>query len=329
MNKFITKLSTDAVAVARRVPFDARPFAAQVAISKTHNTAPGRVAITGAMLALAIGATPASAAKVEGVHMVETQSPSNSLQVKAAPPAYCPPNERVIGGGGFIVSGSLKPTLTTLRPFRRYDGTRDAYVVTAAETAPGTTANWQVKAYAMCAKPLPGLHIVQSPSGPVSSTPRQDAAAVCPDGQRVIGTGARISAISGDVVLQVARPSGPGDIARAQAHEDADGYSGTWSVIAYAICAPPPDGYDIVFDASPLRDSQDIKVAGAYREEGCKGGRQLLSSGAAITNVAPGNVSLYGIFPWVDVQQTQAVAVENTPTSVDWDFIVATSICAS
>ncbi|MDX6533514.1 MAG: hypothetical protein QOF68_1258 [Gaiellales bacterium] len=284
------------------------------------------VALTGA---LAIAATPASAAKVEGVHMVVTQSPSNSQQVKLAPPAYCPPNERVIGGGGAVVSGSLKPTLTGLRPVRLYDGTRDAYVVTAAETAPGTTANWQVNAYAMCAKPLPGLHIVQSPPIPASSTAAQATAAVCPGGERVIGTGARISTISGDVVLHVARSSGPGDIARAQAHEDADGYSGTWSVTAYAVCAPPPDGYEVVFDPSPLRDSEPIKVAGALRQEGCTGGRQLLSSGAAITNVAPGNVSLYVILPWVDFQQTYAVAVEHTPTSVDWDFIVATSICAS
>ena len=244
----------------------------------------------------------------------------------------CPPGKRVIGGGGWVQEiGPItrKPALTQLRPLEQYNGPRDAYMVTAAETTPGTTGDWWVQAYAMCANPLPGWHIVQATTTQ-SSQPMQATAAVCPSGERVIGTGARVSTSTGDnayvgeVVLQVARPSGPGDIARAQAHEDANDFPLPWSVTAYAICVAPPPGYQIVFAESPARDSESTKLAFAP----CPGGKRLHSSGAAITNVAPGNVSLQGIFPDLDGGETQALAVENTPTNVDWDFIVATAICA-
>jgi hypothetical protein len=115
---------------------------------------------------------------------------------------------------------------------------------------------------------------------------------------------------TGNVVLQVARPSGPGDIARAQAHEVAGGYTGKWSVTAYAVCVPTkPAGYQVVFGESPERLSESSKHAGAS----CPIFKRLLSSGAAITNIAPGHVSLQGIVPEDTNDYTYASAVENTP----------------
>ena len=301
----------------------------------SRSRTPRGLTLAGAMAvavcgALGLGAAPASA--VPGLEMVRSPaSATNSLPSKTVV-AYCPPGKRVIGGGGWVQEiGPItrKPALTQLRPLEQYNGPRDAYMVTAAETTPGTTGDWWVQAYAMCANPLPGLHIVQATTSQ-SSQPMQATAAVCPSGERVIGTGARVSTSTGDsayvgeVVLQVARPSGPGDIARAQAHEDANDFPLPWSVTAYAICVAPPPGYQIVFAESPARDSESTKLAFAP----CPGGKRLHSSGAAITNVAPGNVSLQRIFPDLDGGETQALAVENTPTSVDWDFIVATAICA-
>jgi hypothetical protein len=292
------------------------------------------IALAGPMLAvtcgLAMGATPASA--VEGVHRVDAPSVTNSSSPKTMT-AYCPVNERVVGGGGWVSDTSpstLKPTLTELRPnhIADVDGILDSYVVTAAETAPQTSLNWSVTAYAMCAKPIPGISIKTASTPLWSSSSVQATAAVCPAGQRVIGSGAKSSNSSGNVVLQVARPSHPGDIARAQAHEGAYGYAGYWNVTAYAICAPPPSGYEVVFDESPLRASELVKVAGSAPNAGCTTGKRLLSSGAAISNVAPGNVSLQRIYPYVAFQQTYATAVENTPTALNWDFIVASSVCA-
>jgi hypothetical protein len=269
-------------------------------------------------------AEAATTAAVSGVEIVQSYSAYNSLSPKRAI-AYCPANKRVIGGGGAIPrygsdTSILKLTLTELRPVRLYDGTRDAYVVTGAETPSGTTVSWQVFAYAMCANPLPGLNIVSKSTTP-SSNSMQATAASC--GGVVIGTGASVSTRTGNVVLQVARPSGPGDIARVQAHEVPAGYSGSWSVTSYAVCVPTkPAGYTIVFGESLRRGSETVKVASAS----CPVGTRQLSAGAAITNTAPGHVALLQIIP--GGRGTGAVAHEHTPTSLNWDFIVATAICA-
>jgi len=290
-------------------------------------------AFAGLVLAVLCTLAPAArAAAVEGVHLVPSAPLTGSWSPRTVT-AYCPFGERAIGGGGSItdtIPSSRKLALTQLQPFHITgdpDGTSAGYTVTAVETAP-TNLNWSLTAYAMCAKPIPGMNIYTSPPQPASSAPVRATAAVCPAGQRVIGTGARSSDSSGQVVLQVARPSHPGDIARAQAHEVPSGYPGSWTVTAYAICAPPPSGYEVVVDESGLRASEPVKEAGGSPVEGCTGGRQLLSPGAAISNIAPGNVSLNTVFPYVAVQQGYAVAVENTPTLLNWDFIVATSVCS-
>ena len=263
---------------------------------------------------------------VSGVQVVQSQPSASSSQSPKKAIVYCPAGKQVIGGGGKISDFGAtpwKPALTQLQPVRLYDGARDAYVVTAAETPPGTTTNWQVQAYAVCANPLPGLHIVSVSTTPSSSSV-QATAASCSGGW-VIGTGGKISTASGNVVLQVARPDIRGGIARVQAHEVATGYTGTWSVTSYAVCVPTqPAGYEVVFGESQARLSEAVKSAGAS----CSAGKRLLSLGAAITNTAPGNVSLYAIFPGGTGQQTVARAVENTLTSQNWDFIVATAVCA-
>jgi hypothetical protein len=276
-----------------------------------------------------VGATPASA--VTGLHKVTGPlSPIDSQSPKTVR-AFCPPGEDVIGGGGqvFAVSAvdSAKVTLTQLQPVQRGGSRLAQYVVTGAETTPGITGNWWVQAYALCvpASSLSGYQIVPEVTDP-SSKPVQATAAVCPGGKVVIGTGGRIiqARDTGQVVLQVARASGPGDIARVQAHEDADGYAGIWRVVSYAICVNPLPGYRVVFRESPERASESIKSAVAE----CPGDTRVHGAGAAITNTAPGNVSLQVVYPFNDLKRVRALAVENTPTNQNWDFIVAAAICA-
>jgi hypothetical protein len=143
----------------------------------------------------------------------------------------------------------------------------------------------------------------------------------------VIGTGGESSTVRGEVFLQVVRPDRPGGIARVQAHEDVDGYAENWSVTAHAICADRPNGYEVVFAESELppgTESRDNKSATAI----CPANKHLFGSGAAVTNVAPANVNLQAIYPSTDERSTLAVAIENTPTDQNWDFIVASSVCA-
>jgi hypothetical protein len=199
----------------------------------------------------------------------------SSLSPKTAR-AICPPGKRVIAGGGAIYQpgvGSIKRTaLTELRPVFRYDGTNDAYVATAAETPPGTTENWLMAAYAVCADPLPGMFMVAYTTSPSSSS-EQTASAGCP---WVIGTGGRISTSSGRVVLQAVRPTATGDLARARAHEVAGGYTGTWSVTAYAVCvSTKPAGYEVVTERSSQRLSEPYKAVSVT----CPYGKQALSPG--------------------------------------------------
>jgi hypothetical protein len=269
-------------------------------------------------VAAAIGASPAVAA-VDGVHRVEARSVTDSSPRKSVR-AFCPAGERVIGGGAEIDSASHRITLTEARPDL---GTLDAYVVSAAETPNQTALGWSVTAYAMCAKPIAGLNLAVASSSHSSAT-RQATAAVCPSGQRVIGSGAEIDDKSGHVALQVARPSHPGDIARAEAQEAHAPHPGAWHVTAYALCAPTPAGYEVVFGESLLRGSEGLKTAFAR----CAPFKQLLSSGAAISNLAPGQVALRTMRPETPFRRTVAEATETSPLAASWDFIVASSVCA-
>jgi hypothetical protein len=286
-----------------------------------------RVLVLGALLTLLSGAlsgapSAAAATIVSGMERVSESSPEDSLSPKLVV-AYCPAGKRVIGGGGEIdfKGGDPNAAFTQLRPVLRIDGTRDAYVVAAAETPPGTTDEWELYVYAMCADPLPDMFMVTRTSS-LSSSSVQTSLVGCP---WVIGTGARISTASGRVVLQAVRPSGPGDRARATAHEVPSGYAGTWSLTAYAICTQTkPAGYTVVVGESAQRMSETHKEAIAQ----CPADRRLLSAGAAIANTPPGHVSLDEISPSSSQQRTYASAVENTPTNLNWDSIVATAICA-
>ncbi|MEI4234473.1 hypothetical protein [Roseovarius sp. D22-M7] len=306
----------------------------------------------GYLLSTVLLAAPFSAAEatssITGLERVFSPQPSGDSQSPKSALAQCPSDKQVIGGGGWVHAvtrpqenlglpessselaeapnvaqaegaGGERLVLTQLEPYQ------DGYQVTAAELAPGTDVDWWVQAYAICADAgsLSGQQVVSSAT-PLSSQSAQQAIAVCPEGKRTIGSGARINAPEDKVVLQVARSSGPGDIVRAQGSAAPDGINRDWNVVAFAICVDPPPGYEIVYGESDERESEASKLAVAE----CPGNKRLHGAGAAITTDAPGNASLQLIYPFDDLRRVQAFAVENTPTDQNWDFIVAQAICA-
>ncbi len=245
--------------------------------------------------------------------------------------AYCDPGQVVVGGGGWaFVPGSADDpnavTLFQLQPATSLNGSgRQGYAAGAAEAGPGVSGEWWVEAYALCADPITGHRIVASPTVSNTSDPVQKADAVCAAGEKVLGTGARVLNTSTEVGLQVARADALGVLTRAQAHEDANGFSGSWSLKAYAICARQPQGYEVRTGESSERGSEPIKDAHAS----CSTGKRMISTGAAISNVAPGNVSLQVLYPTSGGRSMDAYAVENTPLFDSWDFIIARGICVT
>ncbi|MFI7547132.1 hypothetical protein [Actinoplanes sp. NPDC049599] len=271
------------------------------------------------------------AAAVTGIEKVTSPVSAVDSQQTHTARAECPAGKWVVGGGGWAfavaAADSAKVTLVQARPDHRSDGSRDSFVATGSETTAAMTGDWWVQAYAICAGPS-GLsgYTVATGHTPVTGSPAAaEAQAVCPGGTRAIGGGARIVNPGRDVSLRISRASGTGDIFRAGAHEDADGYSGAWGVDAYAVCVNAPAGYQVVTTASAASDSEAEKLALAE----CPAGTRVHGAGAAISNTAPAGVSLQVIYPFEGLHEVQGFAVENTPVGQDWDFIVAQAICAA
>ncbi|MFY1672724.1 hypothetical protein ACN27G_22635 [Plantactinospora sp. WMMB334] len=283
------------------------------------------VAQVGVQLA---GAGPAAA--VTGIEKVTSPVSSIDSQQSHTARAECPAGKWVIGGGGWAfavaAADSAKVALVQLVPEHRTDGTPDSFVATGTETTAAMTGDWWVQAYAICASPsgLSGYQVARSQNSATSSPPELEAVAVC-GSRRALGGGARIVNPGRDVALHMSRASGSGDIFRASAHEDANGYAGNWTVDAYAICVNRPAGYQVVTTPSAESGSESEKIAFAE----CPSGTRVHGAGAAISNTAPGGVSLQVVYPSNALDYVQAFAVENTPVSQDWDFIVSQAICAS
>ena len=128
----------------------------------------------------------------------------------------------------------------------------------------------------------------------------------------------------GFVGLQVMRASLATDFIYAQGHEEST-YSAVWYIVAYAVCAMRPSGYEIEQGASPEEDSEPIKVADVQ----CDTGKRIYGLGGALAFDASSHTSLIKLGePFLDDRQSFATAVENSSTSADWDFIVAQAICA-
>lgn len=157
-----------------------------------------------------------------------------------------------------------------------------------------STITGNVVAWVICADPLPGYHIVHNITAP-SSADVQTAEARCPSGRRALASGAEILAPTTPhgVGLQVGRASGAGDLTRAQAHEQPQGYPYAWQLVASAICTDTPAGYQVRYSEPEERASEVTKRAVAD----CPEHTVLIGAGAAVSNVAPGNVALYSIRP--------------------------------
>jgi hypothetical protein len=279
-----------------------------------------------AVLAATLTASPAMA--VPGITDVtdDTASFNFGPASNKTETATCPAGTRVVGGGGGLLGGQVADGLviTQMQPVRPLYG-EDFYRVTVNDPS-GAVDDWGVRATAICAPELDDMSMAFGYST-ASSSSTQLATAVCPTGRKVVGNGGTVYNAAGQAGLQVMRASTDGARVYAQAHEDADGYSGDWYVFAWAVCATAPAGYEIVMAESPQRDSETTKNVRAE----CPGSKTLLSAGAATGFSAPAQVALQFAHAYGGPTSGTAdgYAAENEPTFVDWDFIVAQAICAT
>ena len=245
---------------------------------------------------------------------VSETGPINSASKSAT--AACPPDTRAVGGGGDITGGGGQVMLNFLDP----SATGLNFLTRGLEDEDGTASDWTIRAYAICATPLPGLQVVTNSSATNSSD--KSISVTCPAGTRVVGAGGRVSAGMGQVVLNTVFANSALTSTAALGLEDENGFGGNWSVTAHAVCANPPPGLELVQAVSDL-GSDPASVTAT-----CPSDKNLLGTGAAISS-GFGEVVLDDVRPNAALTRTTVTALEDeNGLATDWDLI-AQSICAS
>ncbi|OWV11929.1 hypothetical protein B5D80_03180 [Micromonospora wenchangensis] len=203
-----------------------QPLADAGLYSVTGREDPDGVAGNWAVTATALCATPPA-----GLEVVTGHSAINSVNPKFLE-VFCPAGKRAIGGGGAALalgSGASDVLLEDLRV------NQSSVTVAGVEAGNAFAGNWSVDVSVVCVDPLAGDQRVLVDSV-ASSTATRSATATCPAGKRVHGVGGEIVGGEGQVRLTGMRPTSSTTVT-VSAAEDGDGFSGTWKVRAYAVCA--------------------------------------------------------------------------------------------
>jgi hypothetical protein len=198
------------------------------------------VTITAAIAVGQVLTIAAATAAVPGLQVVSAVTIGDSVSPKSVT-ATCPTGKRVIGTGFYVDGASDEVVVTEVIPYK------GSVLVTAYEDQSATTAIWWLRAFAVCANPMPGLTIATVTSPSTSSD--KSVAVTCPAGTRAVGTGAAIAGGLGQVLLDAMLPVADGTY--VEAFEDADGTKASWTVTAYALCAVAPAGWQLVTSHTP------------------------------------------------------------------------------
>ena len=148
------------------------------------------------------------------------------------------------------------------------------------------------------------------------------ATATCPAGKRVVGAGADVTPGNGEVLIDEIRP-GPGLTSLTVTASENDGGTGAaWYVAAWAICAYPPPGLELVSATSASSSAGKSVVAT------CPAGKRVVGA-AGGTAGAPGQLLLDGIKPDSGLTKVTVNAFEDqTGTAASWS-VTANAVCAN
>jgi hypothetical protein len=203
---------------------DVRPFGNGVTLA-AFETEVG----TTANWTIRVEATCASPA-IGTVQIVSAASGFDSASSHTAT-ATCPSGKQVYGTGVEMSGNTGQAILDEIIP--RTSGV----TVTAFEDDTGFAGTWQIRAYAICGAPLPGLEIVSLQKSSNSSTILGVDSGCRFSNQRVVGNGAEITGGLGQVTLAAIVTSLSSRFASAFGQEDAGGTTANWTLRTYTICA--------------------------------------------------------------------------------------------
>jgi len=242
-------------------------------------------AIVGVALGQAALATPAFA-EVPLLSDTGYIRSANDATAYKTVDAYCPTGQVVIGGGA-ETSNSLAQ-FRTLTPFRNV--VTGQYGYKAIAVSHGVVGSWQVSAKARCA-PAPAGYELKSTTSVASSNYFTFQHASCGAGRQVLAAGGSVRTQPGDdakVTLLGVRPDPEANNIGASAWgQEAGSYSGTWDVIATAVCATTPTGYttkDVANTSGGAANNQE------FASGSCATGTRIYSAGGYAIATAEGTV---------------------------------------
>jgi hypothetical protein len=203
---------------------------------------------TSALFAATVLVAPAALA-VPGLLLVSASSPYDSSASKRVR-AVCPAGRQVVGVAASVLNGLGQAILTGYRPASA--GSLSYADAAAHEDLTGYAGSWSLTAWALCALPVPGWQIVSATSASGSPS-NATAIATCLPGQRPLGLGGWIDNPGlGQVILNDTYVTSTDTATGAIGIEDELGFAGLWTVSAYAICADPVPGRQVVTSVSSL-----------------------------------------------------------------------------
>ncbi|MEJ3746669.1 hypothetical protein WEI85_25685 [Actinomycetes bacterium KLBMP 9797] len=273
--------------------------------------------VAGGSLLVAVPAAPAveSAAPaplVANLTRVSATSASNSVNKSVT--VSCPAGLVVYGPGGQLTGGVGNVVLDAVIP--------STTTVTARGVENGAYAtNWTVTAFAVCGSPTTNHQVVRFASATNGTTPK-NAQVDCPGTTRVFGTGFAITGAAGQIFPDRVSPDSNLNLVVARAARDVDSTStATWNIAAYAVCANPASGMELITE-SVLPSSTSPKTVTPT----CSAGKQL--HGVGVLHTAVGNAVTDDFVPGSTLTSATLTVYENPPDFAGNWSITGHAICA-
>jgi hypothetical protein len=217
----------------------------------------------------------------------------------------CPNNKTVVGTGWSTNPASGQLRLQFLIP------NEHSVIAQVHEDYTYYSSPWSLTVYAMCADRPSGWYLTNHRASTHSDS-YHTARATCSGGTVPLGVGVEQSTGQGQIVVTDINPDFTG--VSVAAYEYEDGTNTDWWIRAYAICADPPTGWQL------LSSSNQTSYPRTSEFTTCSAGRTALSAGVDL-NGAHGEVALTALRPgsYQDDQFGLADANEDeTGTPDDW-----------